>query len=107
MVNTTKNKGGAPKGNKNAAKNKPWQDAINRALARYGEGSKDGGLNKLADKLLIKCADGDLSALKELGDRIEGKPAQSVTLAGDEDNPLHVKTELANKAYDFLGIKPK
>lgn len=90
MVKSTKNKGGAPKGNKNAAKSKPWQDAINRALARYGNGDKDGGLNRLADELIKKCEEGDLSALKELGDRIEGKAAQSVTLSGDDENPLTV-----------------
>ena len=88
MIDTNKNKVGGQAGNTNATKSKPWQDAINRALARYGEGDKDGGLNKLADQLLFKCADGDLPALKELGDRIEGKPAQSVTLGGDQDNPI-------------------
>ena len=82
---------GAPKGNKNATKGKPWQDAINRALARFGEGSYDGGLNKLADQLIEKCTEGDLPALKELGDRIEGRPAQTTVLEGNEDKPLVMK----------------
>ena len=88
-------KRGAPLGNKNNTKNRPWRDAVNRALARFGEGSKDGGLNKLADKLIEHCANGDLSALKELADRIEGKPAQAVTVSGDEDAPLVTRIERA------------
>jgi len=31
-----------------------------------------------------------LQALKELGDRLEGKSAQSVTVLGDEDAPLRL-----------------
>ena len=55
---------GGQEGNHNASKNKPWRDAINRALARYGEGKTDGGLNKLADQLLLKCKDGDIISYK-------------------------------------------
>ena len=84
-------KKGGQEGNDNAIKNKPWRDAINRALARYGEGSMDGGLNKLADELIMKCADADLGFLKEMGDRIEGRPAQSLTVGSDPENPLLIQ----------------
>jgi len=84
----------APLGNQNAVKNRPWQDAINRALARFGEGSYDGGLNALADELIIKCKDGDLTALKELGDRLEGKPAQAVTVGNEEGETFKTETTL-------------
>jgi len=81
---------GAPKGNNNAAKAKMWSAAINRALdARTRKEGKD-ALDALAEELLKKCEEGDLPALKELGDRIEGKSAQSVTIGGDEENPLYV-----------------
>lgn len=56
-----------------------------RALARKAE-SIDGGLDKAADKLVaLAIDDGDKWALEELGDRLDGKPAQSVTHQGDED----------------------
>ena len=103
MVDSTINKGGAPEGNQNAAKSKPWRDAINRALARYGEGSTDGGLNKLADKLIKKCEESDLQALKELGDRIEGKPPQSVELGEDPEKPF--KTDIRDDIREFLANK--
>lgn len=65
----------APLGNKNATKSKPWSDAINRALLAE-DGKK---LRALADKLIDKALEGDVSALKEVGDRLEGKPAQAIT----------------------------
>lgn len=91
-------KGGQP-GNSNATKNRPWRDAINRALARYDGKTTDGGLNKLADKLIQKCEEADLAALKELGDRLEGRPAQTNILAGDKDNPVAIQ-EVARTIVD-------
>lgn len=79
---------GAPLGNTNGAKqNRLWGDAIRRAVAQ-NDSQK---LRALADKLIEKAEEGDVSALRELGDRLDGKPAQSVTLAGDQDNPLVTK----------------
>ena len=75
---------GAPLGNKNATKNRPWSEAINRALLAE-DGKK---LRALADKLIDAAMEGDVTALKEIGDRIEGKPAQSLMLGNDPDNPL-------------------
>ena len=40
-------------------------------------------LRAIADKLLDQAESGDMAALKELGDRVEGKPTQLI--AGDED----------------------
>lgn len=79
---------GAPVGNQNAAKAKLWAAAINRALEKRGGGDKVKALDELAEKLLANCDGGDLAALKELGDRLDGKPAQAVALSGDEDSPL-------------------
>ena len=79
---------GAPLGNTNATKGKRWSTAIDKALEKRSKASGIQALDELAEKLLAKCDEGDLSALKELGDRVEGKPAQSVILAGDEDNPV-------------------
>lgn len=77
--------GGAPIGNQNAKKNKPWADALNRALLAE-DGRK---LRALADKLVDRALEGDVTALKEIGDRIDGKPAQIIQ--GDADNPLAVE----------------
>lgn len=80
----------APIGNQNAAKAKMWSAAILRALDKRGAGNRLKALEDLAEKLLQNCESGDLAALKELGDRVEGKSAQSVTVLGDENNPLTI-----------------
>ena len=66
------------KGNKNATKNRPWSDAIRRAAAR-----RKGGLNRLADQFIEKVAEGDTAAVKEFGDRFEGKIPQAIEGAGE------------------------
>lgn len=40
-------------------------------------------LERLADVLVTKGVDGDIAAIREIGDRLEGKPAQSVALGQD------------------------
>lgn len=78
---------GAPKGNQNAKKAKIWTAAIERALEKRSKAAFD-EIDRLAEKLLDQCAEGDLQALKELGDRLEGKPGQSVVVGGDSENPV-------------------
>lgn len=77
---------GAPHGNQNAAKAKVWAAAIHRALERRQTADQRiKAIDELADKLLEACYEGDLSALQELGNRLDGKPAQ--VIVGDEDAP--------------------
>ena len=71
----------APLGNNNAAKAKVWSAAIDRALEKRGP-SRMEALADLAEQLLKKCDAGDVVALKELGDRVEGKAAQTVEHTG-------------------------
>lgn len=77
---------GAPVGNQNAAKAKVWHAAIMRALDKRGAGDRIKALDELASILLDKVAEGDLPALKEFGDRMDGKPAQAI-IGGDETDP--------------------
>lgn len=67
---------GAPKGNRNAAgSRKDWQDAIRRVL-----GKDRGSLERCAKALVRAAEEGDIAALKEIGDRLDGKPKQEVGL---------------------------
>jgi hypothetical protein len=79
---------GAPLGNTNAAKGKIWSAAIARALEHRSRKDQKDALDALAEVLLSKCDEGDLTALKELGDRLEGKPAQAIT--NDESGAFQV-----------------
>lgn len=83
---------GAPQGNRNGAKGKDWQDALRKAMIQYE--SKERGveqgqaLYRIATKVVEQAIDGDPVAWQEIGNRLDGKPAQSVQLSGDEDKPL-------------------
>lgn len=88
---------GAPKGNKNAAKKRlPWSQALKRSLTRYaaqhGEDSPNyrRGLDKVADQVVQQAAEGNKDAWMELGNRLEGKPGQSVEISGPDGGPVPV-----------------
>ena len=77
---------GGQKGNTNAVKAKPWAEAIDRALKQ-----DRAALNRLAAKLIAKAEEGDMAALKEIGDRLDGKPKQQTELTGAGDGPLVIQ----------------
>ena len=74
----------APLGNKNAIKAKPWSDAINRALLA-NKGKK---LRALADRLIDRALEGDVAALKEVGDRVDGKVPQQLDHGNAPNGPF-------------------
>jgi len=87
---------GAPFGNNNATKSKPWRDMLDRAI-KQDDGKR---LRAAAEALLnaaageYKLEDSQLGAIKELTDRLDGKPHQ--TLSGPEDRdliPLSIRIE--------------
>lgn len=67
---------GAPFGNQNARKGKSWLDALRLEIA-IDDGAR---LQKAACQLLNKAAEGDLAAIKELADRLDGKATQANTV---------------------------
>lgn len=62
-------------------KEKPWRDALTLAL-KDGDGLK---LRKIAEAVVSLAETGDMQAIKEIGDRMDGKPAQQTIVTGDED----------------------
>jgi hypothetical protein len=76
---------GAPVGNQNAAKSRVFSDALRRAIAQ-DDGKR---IRDAAEKMLDLAAQGEPWAVREVFDRLEGKPAQGVTVSGDEDNPIN------------------
>ena len=77
-------KAGAPKGNNNATKTKIWSDAIRKAIL---SGKR---LDTLAEKLIEAALAGDMQAMKEIGDRLEGKPVQQINGSGEEGEHVMV-----------------
>jgi len=71
--------GGQP-GNTNAAKGKRWANAIDSALSKRCKSDGQKALVKLAEVMLEAATEGQPWAIKELGDRLDGKAAQSIAL---------------------------
>lgn len=68
-------------------KSKPFKDALKKAVAEAG--ADDEALKLVAAALLEKAKSGDVQAIKELADRMDGKVTQPV--AGDDDaDPINV-----------------
>jgi hypothetical protein len=76
----------APLGNQNAANAKEWRQALRRAMAHKADGDYRDTLLLIAAAVVDKALEGDKDAWREIADREDGKPAQ--TIAGDSDAPL-------------------
>ena len=75
---------GAPLGNQNAARRTTeWKDALKRALERknIGRAKKRAAIDAIADKVVDQALAGDQFAIREIGDRLDGKAA--VILGGE------------------------
>ena len=89
MEEKTINPVGAPIGNKNATKNKPFLDAMIRALAQNPQ-----KIGKIVDKILDQAEAGEAWAVKEVADRLDGKAVQANTLEDAEGNNIVTSLEV-------------
>jgi hypothetical protein len=70
-------------------RDKIWREAIIRALKRREQDDPQ-ALERLANSFIRKVEEGDVSAIKEFGDRLDGKPAQAV-IGDDSEDPITVR----------------
>ena len=73
---------------------KPWTEALKKELAKLRAdetGILVGKLALLARRCVDAGLDGDTIAIKEIGNRLDGLPAQQQIITGDPDAPLVVK----------------
>lgn len=69
---------GRPPGAQN--KDKPYRDALRMEIAAAGTAEDPhAALRKVARRHLKLAENGDMAAIKELADRMDGKPAQETT----------------------------
>lgn len=92
------NPGGRPK------RDKMWREAIVRAIKRR-EHDDPQALEKLADRFILKVEEGDVSAIKEFGDRLDGKVAQAL-IGGDEDDPAIAVSLIERRIVDDNPANP-
>lgn len=79
---------GGQLGNKNATKNRPWADALNRILETHKPADQREKLNALACSVIAKAMEGDIPAIKEIADRLDGKAVQQTEITGADGESL-------------------
>jgi hypothetical protein len=75
-----------------SGRHKPWRDALRIAVNRDDPSDpKRKILAALAEATVTAALGGDIQAVKEIADRLDGKPKQPV-VGDDEDDPITVRT---------------
>ena len=69
-----------------------WADAVSRAINRRLEDieGKPKKLEAVANKLVDMAMDGDMAAIKEVGDRLDGRPKQATEVSGPDGSSIPV-----------------
>jgi hypothetical protein len=89
---------GAPEGNDNATRGMEWRQAIKRALAHKSGKTFREGLDQVAKQLVDAACAGDQWAIREIGDRSDGKPAQEVSGPGGGAIPVEARVTFVSTA---------
>jgi hypothetical protein len=67
-------------------RDKPYREALHIELAAAGEDMKK--LREIARVHIARCEAGDMQAIKELADRLDGRPAQILEHSGSDSKPI-------------------
>ncbi len=84
---------------------KLWTDALRKTVLEHvkhpdeGSTEKIRNLNLIAKSLVAKARDGDIAAIKEIGDRLDGKPIQRTENQNDTklSGTVFVKTGVPDR----------
>ncbi len=81
-------------GNANSGprKQKLWRDALNLVICRAEEGPLPPGktvLQRLVTKQVEMALQGDSQSIRDIADRLDGKPAQAI-VGDDEADPIQL-----------------
>ena len=88
-----------PAGNNNKV-DKIWRDALMRAVKRQKDKGGSKYLEILADKTVNLGLEGNINAIKEIGDRLDGKPAQGVDHSGNMTGSFTILSGVPERADD-------
>lgn len=94
----TRKVGGQPGNTNSSRNNRMWADTIRRVIAQ----SDGEALRRVAEALVLKAQEGDIAAIKELGDRIDGKSVATTELTGADGSnlPIGISVELIQPKQD-------
>ena len=79
---------------KGATADKFWSEAVRLAVYRKeadDEGKMRKRINIIADKLCRAAIEGDMAAIREIGDRLDGKPKTQSEVSGPDGGPIQTE----------------
>ena len=59
-------------------KHKAYREALERNLALLGQGDAEATLNRIAAAHITRCEQGDIGAIKEFADRMDGRVPSTI-----------------------------
>ena len=86
-------------GNQKAVKAKRWRTSIAKRIDALQ------AMDALADALITEALTGNITALKEIGDRLDGKSVQGIELGGIDGEPMESVSVIRIVAGDGSGSK--
>ena len=77
-----------PRNPRGQQRDKIYREALRLELADMSEGVDLKKLREIARAHIEKAASGDMQAIKELADRLDGRPAQMLEHSGPDSEPI-------------------
>lgn len=78
---------------------KIWRDALLVSLKKANEEGVE-AIQRLADKTVAEGLAGNMAAVKEIGERIDGKVPQAHIGGDEDDNPIRTLSEVRTTIVD-------
>jgi len=97
----------APKNPKGKKSEKPLVDALRIVLNEPADKDNPKGARKVrrvAEQLVDQAMKGDVKAIREVWDRMEGKAVQAVNLGGQDGNPVGTDNKWT---VEFINATPE
>ena len=96
-----KGQSGNPKGRRS---DKPFKDALRMELAAV-EDDDHKSLRRIARRLIDAAATGDLAAIKELADRLDGKPRQETDVNLETEAEMPTRIEIVPITHEEVAAR--
>jgi hypothetical protein len=76
-------------------KDKPFREALRMELAEMGDNLK--GLRKIARAVINSASEGKMDAVREIADRLDGKPVQATEISGKDGGAIKIEDATTEK----------
>lgn len=84
---------------------KPFTDELRRQLDETEPNSGRTWAALIAAALVQKAASGDVQAISEIGNRLEGRPAQALAIDINAENNLATRIEEGRRQLDMQAVR--